>query len=625
MDEWTHLSVDVERVTHDSLIISSNPSTVGDAIAWESRYNFKKYLRQENQHEIEFEEEIYDQTDDSSLHDRNDDLSFSPTNLASKVSLSHHEHELDADDHESHEIQHNDEHEQDAWLDEESQGHENTHDRYGDEHPRAKLLRAQAEKIQRLNREFADRAKSRNQQYSDVSNWIAEATKIQRKVLFFEKEQQSLFQYLRRELDREVIQLEEIDRKDREIRLGDDRIVVHSIRKIRDSVSRLKGLVMNPFQTNDYLRNVQHLMESIESEVIKFKQKQRLEYDRLLEEEKNTEKELMVFQQRLDRWDYEGGGMIDRAPKKSLSVQKAPVPEPSGDVNLWIKSIEKRIQQIGGKECGWDIRDHQTFLRLKAIFPDQDMFLQRAETAIPGKNRKDWEEHLDLFKHLESLLAEKRKALAEWKKQREEIKKKIVTIAQQNLEKPPSQQPKAADRIDYRLEQRVKLEIWKAAKLRELEEERALALEKEAKDNEAKKQREEKRKALTRQLLEEYKEDKTRQQQVEAILKNAQTIREKTPLSTAEMQRLQERDLKIVLERRSKSASRVASQRERQERLDDLKGKVPTPRVDRDFSRVLKPTLSVEHRKSDKTRESPSLVSIRQVQHLGVPSWRQGL
>ena len=255
-----------------------------------------------------------------------------------------------------------------------------------------------------------------------------------------------------------------------------------------------KGQELRPDEINSLHTTFDHL----ESDIASFKRHGRSRYQELQQQERSLVEDLEEFQKRSARWDMDNTTEILRQvsrfstpPSKVSSRSHSSASSSSSSSSLSqrrsttsttrptaVVNAEKAIQEAGGKNGGWDERDHATFLRLlsrynlrtdvpttatttttaaaarssasspgTAIGPTSSpeekqnrnrrvhsMLKYGQEKKLPHLDVAELKKHWRWYQKYTSLVAEKREAVRQWRTKRAEAPQKTPERATKNMQ-----------------------------------------------------------------------------------------------------------------------------------------------------------------------------------------------
>mmetsp|Transcript_52314 Transcript_52314/g.86924 ORF Transcript_52314/g.86924 Transcript_52314/m.86924 type:complete len:190 (+) Transcript_52314:1243-1812(+) len=184
---------------------------------------------------------------------------------------------------------------------------------------------------------------------------------------------------------------------------------------------------------------------------------------------------------------------------------------------------------------------------------------------------------------------------------------------------------------EERLDKQRRLQEWKERKLQERQEAASLASRKASEEQRVRDQAAEAERAAVRDKLRQYK---TERQDLEMVRRRKTEGTEQPPprrsVSSADLDKLRQRDLEKVRVAQEKKAAEVRAMAEREEAITRLRLKV-APAIQRDPHRLLQPTQSAQKRfsadddgaSSDSPRNAAFVPALFSGPARAVPAWRQ--
>uniref|UniRef100_K7E8P1 Coiled-coil domain containing 112 n=1 Tax=Ornithorhynchus anatinus TaxID=9258 RepID=K7E8P1_ORNAN len=364
--------------------------------------------------------------------------------------------------------------------------------------------------------------------------------------------------------------------------------LLQQLAKIHINVINIQNQLKDGKPTPKHVEKVRIIMTDIENAIDAFKEKQQIRYEDLSREEKKLTKELDVLKRKIEMWSLgdSGTGRASRGPLCKVVIDKGM----QSNLSKEVVKFEKFLQHTGGRQGGWDVDDHQTFLKVKTKYRRKPSYIEEILEYFPGKTKEDVQQHDTWYQ--EYLLLEKRKkeSIQKWKaekqlKREEILKPKPVLKMGKTWQELVQKEKKEA-----REKQKMALEAWKIKKMIEMAVKRDLRL-KEEEEHKRKQQKEQQHQLQVKQLLESYIQKKKQQEF------------------------LRQEKMREDSEKETKRRSSVDEISKFQERVE--------VNVRRDPSRVHRPTKGWEEK--IKGRRPVSEGQLMSIPHRALPSWRQGL
>ncbi|XP_067935707.1 coiled-coil domain-containing protein 112-like [Watersipora subatra] len=395
------------------------------------------------------------------------------------------------------------------------------------------------------------------------------------------------------------------------------------IYQLRGMVHQFHEEIRNVLPTPEFLEKLKVIMEDIENGISLFKQSQREKYDQLMMNELQYSHEINALEKRFDSWtDSDSTQRVTAAPLTKLPSAK----DVGKNLPVEVAQFSKFLEETGGPRGGWDEYDHNTFLKWRVRYHGRGQFVAEAISHLPSKTEEEVREHEKWYKEFLSHQEQKRLAISDWKrKKNEEKNEKQEQSSEASDEEEEKRLEKERIMERERLDRQNKLSSWKLEK----ELERAEAEERQLREESAKAEKERVERLRQQELREKVAEYKRTKLETEEFLR-----------LEAEAQELQE--LEKDRERRQLDKSRVelrnqfAFEQKMRHMRDGEKKKEESLKkeqrlksqyevnVVRDPSRLLRPTEGWKSR-TKQVGASAESGRIYTMAHRGVPSWRRGL
>lgn len=222
---------------------------------------------------------------------------------------------------------------------------------------------------------------------------------------------------------------------------------------LRKDLNSMKKSLKQYSKKPEEIDNVQALTDDIENKISSFKERQMVNFDKLMEEETRLTKEIDTIVEKMDSFEKPSeipqskiAAIPTRSALKSLTTNHTnrnnqrveslnSERERSQDEGQHVQArlefqkkvnklkdsimdIDKEINQFGGKGNGWSDEDHQTFLRIKTQHHDNlgtEDFKGDCMKALPYLNELEIEEHIEKHKIFCELDEQKKKLIAKYK------------------------------------------------------------------------------------------------------------------------------------------------------------------------------------------------------------------
>ncbi|KAK7480009.1 hypothetical protein BaRGS_00028742 [Batillaria attramentaria] len=404
----------------------------------------------------------------------------------------------------------------------------------------------------------------------------------------------------------------------------------NKLSKISHMVKRFQRELTNIKPTPEFVERLKTIMEEIEGAINTFKQEQKQKYEELLREERTIHQELTALERKFEAWSQVASDPPPLSHRTAASHKPlASARDITKDLPPEVAAFEKFVQQSGGHRGGWDEYDHGTFLKFRNRYKGRIVFLDHLKGSLPTKTEDEIREHETWYQEYLFLNERKKDSIKNWREKKEEEKEDLLTKAQEDDEEVVEDKEeierrrKLQEKIDEEKRERFsKLNSWKVQK--ELEK----AIEEERKMREelakAKKQEDErKRQAEIRAQVEEFRrqreEEEALMQQHKELLQR-QEEEQRRQESAREIVKYRSRDHNRLMEKLAKEVEKENMQKEKERKMERWKSQME-PEVERDPTRLLKPTAGWKARLKDKSSGGGG--QVLHMPHRAVPSWRK--
>nr|XP_034326270.1 coiled-coil domain-containing protein 112-like isoform X4 [Crassostrea gigas] len=401
---------------------------------------------------------------------------------------------------------------------------------------------------------------------------LRELRKLSVQVVALEREKTTHLYSKRSEFRHDFSVLEELDSKLTGDIKSEQVKVKQQLEKISHMVKRFHKELKDVKPTPEFVEKLKVIMEEIEGTITSFKENQRKQYEELIRDERMTYQEIQAMERKFDAWSQ-----LAEKPDNKSKTPAAPLASArdiTKDLPPQVAAFEKFLEETGGIRGGWDEYDHGTFLKFRNRYKGKIIFIKHALVAIPTKTEEEIRDHEDWYQTYLSMNEKKKESIKKWREKKEGEKEEVLSKVESELaedqQKEEQKQQRLKEQIQEEKRQRFsQLNAWKVQK----ELERAQAEEKKLREALDKAQKEEdrkKEKAELKQKVENYKKER---EEEEKFLE----------------------DQKKVWEEEEKERHRQNSARE----IHRFRDRVDIE-VDRDPSRLLKPTAGWTSRLKDK-------------------------
>ncbi|CAI5787134.1 Uncharacterized protein PODLI_1B036152 [Podarcis lilfordi] len=458
------------------------------------------------------------------------------------------------------------------------------------------------------------------------AEFLREGDKLNKELLSIERDKNMLLFNKKSDFRREYNILEELEHQLTKNRKAEKANIQQKLGRIYNNVKGLQRQLKHVKPTPEFVDRLREMMEDAEISINAFKEEQRQKYEELLREEKTATNEINALEKKIELWAL-GTSATGNTPKQGMLVvdKKTQNHLPPGVVEL-----DKFLQQTGGKQGGWDVYDHQEFLKLWTKHKGKPSYIDEVLDHLPDRTREDILQHEKWYQEFLILEAQKKESIQEWKIKKLQEREKILAQKKKKpeeglttaiLQHAAAQKQKVEEERKKRLKE---LELWKRQKAIEYSMKQAAQLQAEE-EKEKKKQKERQRQCHIKLLLEDYSRQKKEEEELlrfEKKKREEAEREEKRRIAAEEILKFQERDLSKVVfkiqEKQAKEDEKIEKERRLREKLREKVGM----NVPRDPRRLLKPTKVWEERTKEIGPEGSG--PLLHIPHRAVPSWRQG-
>eukprot|EP00058_Branchiostoma_floridae_P010489 XP_002595977.1 hypothetical protein BRAFLDRAFT_128082 [Branchiostoma floridae] len=407
---------------------------------------------------------------------------------------------------------------------------------------------------------------------------LREIDQMELKIKNLEREKTTHLYSKRSDFRQQFCELEDLEMKGNTDRKTEKVRLRQQLDKMRGMVKKFHIQLKDVKPTPEFLEKLKVTMEEIETTISAFKDQRRLDYEELLRDERTLTQEVTALEKKMDAWAQGPAGVAMEtkgAKTKNLSVKNNVMK----DLPPEVAAFERFLAQTGGHQGGWDDYDHQAFLKTRTkfryvacMFQGKAAFLDEAVRACPGRTIGNTEKE-DLLKQADE--------------DSSSDDEEMLTARSKQMEQE-------------REEKRKQLNAWKVQKeLQRAQDEERKLKEELSKAKQQEKERE--RQAAVRAQVEEYRrqrQEEEEEQRREQEERHRQERARKQVMGAEEMSRFQERDQRMVEEKLAKEKAREEAMKEKNKRLERLKGQVEV-KVERDRSRLYQPTALWKQRNKE--------------------------
>nr|XP_034956158.1 coiled-coil domain-containing protein 112 [Zootoca vivipara] len=459
------------------------------------------------------------------------------------------------------------------------------------------------------------------------AEFIREGDKLKKELLSIEKDKNIILFNKKNDFRMEYNALEELEHKLTKNRKAEKANIQQKLGRIYNNVKGLQRQLKHVKPTPEFVDGLREMMEEAEMAINAFKEEQQQIYEELMREEKTATNEINALERKIELWALSTTG-TGKMFKQGMLVEDK---KTQNHLPHGVLELEKFLQQTGGKQGGWDVYDHQEFLKLWTKHKGKPSYIDEVLDYLPNRTREDILQHEKWYQEFLILEAQKKESIQKWKIKKLQEREKILAqkkgkpeegLATAILQHAAAQKQKAEEERKKRLKE---LELWKRQKATEYAMKQAAQLQEEE-EKEKKKQKERQRQIQIKLLLEDYSRQKKEEEELLRLEKEKREEaerEEKRRIAAEEIPKFQERDLsKLVFkiqEKQAKEDKKIEKERRLREKLRE---KVEM-NVTRDPCRLLKPTKVWEERTKEIGPEGSG--PLLHIPHRAVPSWRQGL
>lgn len=300
--------------------------------------------------------------------------------------------------------------------------------------------------------------------------------------------------------------------------------------------------------SEDAMARVRETMNATEDQFMAFKRSQKSVYEELMQAEEELEDQLRLVGLDWKSVVATGGAAASSSKQRAsgaplASSSSAKDAGSSADskvqgINEQMRErmieIDDEIRRNGGETGGWDARDHEAYIKLRAAHPTPSVLLNKCAKLIPFQDLYSVTEHHSWFERYETLCEEKRSLVADWKAAKQKAEAKAIERqAVLEAKRAKAERRREEARRAAAKEKAARVQAWKQAKV---EAERKKYEEEKTKQEKAKARRARKfltqakrAKAATVRFKKEREEEMLRTQIESArekrVVKRAEAVR----------------------------------------------------------------------------------------------------
>ncbi|KAK5602852.1 hypothetical protein CRENBAI_023461 [Crenichthys baileyi] len=391
--------------------------------------------------------------------------------------------------------------------------------------------------------------------------------------------------------------------------------------KIHNDVQKFQRHLNDVTATPESIERLKEKASEVEGSINALKEERRLRFKEYLKEERTCSQEVTAYEKKTENRSLPFNSNPKLPAASALKTKPA-----NRDLPAEVKALEDFLQKTEGPHGGWDQLDHQTFLRVWMKHSGRPSYRKEAKLYLPGKTQERMQQHEGWRQELLHLQHNKREAIRRWKTSKDQERQTRIQIQEaQTRERKVKSLSEQQQTEEERMEVAQRLEVWKKEKERkeEEEEEQKLAKEIQRRRRETEKRRQQLEVKMTLEEHLRLRQEKEEEQKNRKREKEQREREEKQTEATKLIKSFSKRDLHKVKAKLHESQQREKEEEERRKRITTkLKEKIDG-HVDRDPSRLVRPTRGWEERMkhTGPSGERPML----QMFHRAIPTWRQGL
>ncbi|KAJ3045215.1 hypothetical protein HDV00_011086 [Rhizophlyctis rosea] len=408
------------------------------------------------------------------------------------------------------------------------------------------------------------------------------------------------------------------------------------IKSIRGGVDELMQHVQHPQAGQMYIETLKRLMESIESDLIVFKESQREQYDHLLHHEKRLTQEVATLEEHVAAWEHQSTNesLYEAVSEQSTTApKKRKATDPQSQLLPEAVAFQDYLARHGGHTGGWDQLMHNHFVKVRQKHKGNGTaFFRECVSSIPGVTLESATSHERWYRGYCKLRDARKAAIGRpmytvqglLAKQAEQLDKKV-----ENERHGKERNTEEENRV--REEKKKEIDKWKEEQKRKAEEVQRAAKEEARRQREAQKvwrQEHEKAKHKVSEYVQKRSHEQALLRRVEEEAKRIQKAA-RGDLEDVDVERLAQRNEAISQKKRQLMEAKAQAEQQKEKRIERLRASVESMIiVDRDPARLLQPTEAAKQ-KVQGAKDAAEVVKgkfrppVMPKRH--VPNWRQGL
>lgn len=248
---------------------------------------------------------------------------------------------------------------------------------------------------------------------------LEKLAQLEARALGLEREKAAHLYSKRHEFRSRFCSLEEAELKLSNKRKIEKQELKQHIGRIQSSVKGFQRMLADMKPGPAFVEKLKETLEEIEASIVAFKEKQRELYELLLQEERTVGQEVSAFEKKLESWlSARDSGLPTTVTTGSVPVRGIQAPAASS-MPPAVVAFERFLQQTGGRQGGWDVYDHQIFLKTRNKFSGRPAFIEAAARDLPTKTVQEIEQHEQWYTEYCALMESKKKAIEAWRSSKE--------------------------------------------------------------------------------------------------------------------------------------------------------------------------------------------------------------
>ncbi|KAJ3052709.1 hypothetical protein HK097_005834 [Rhizophlyctis rosea] len=408
------------------------------------------------------------------------------------------------------------------------------------------------------------------------------------------------------------------------------------IKAIRASVDQLMQHVQHPQSGHTYIDTLKRLMETIESDMIVFKQSQRDQYDQLLQEEKKLMQEIATMEEHVAGWEHQSAhenNLYEPVSDQPTAIKKRGSVDPQSQLLPEVVAFQDYLARHGGHSGGWDDLMHNSFVKLRQKHKaNSATFFSNIVSAISGVTLEEATAHERWYRGYCKLRDARKAAIERWKKRKAALLAKQAELLERKAEKTEKgQEVNKEEETRLREEKKKEIERWKDAQKQKAEKAQRTAQEEAQRQKEAQKRWKQDHEKVKHKVTEYVQRRSHEQALLKQVEQEAKRIREAARCEVGEedLKRLAQRNEELSMKKRQLMEAKAQEEEMKQRRIEKLRASVESMiTVDRDPDRVLRPTEAMK-KKVQAPKDVAEIVKGKfrppMIPKRHVPNWRQGV